>query len=303
MLIILNIAVEKSEGGKILNNFLKIGEALKYIDEHLDEPINLEMLSGKFFFSPFYFHRLFSVIVGKSLAAYIRDRRILYACKQLCNTEKTILDIALDIGFNSPQSFSRTFKEIQGLPPSEYRNQGFHPVIVTADELIMKFTNRLRGGILLNPNIIKRDAMIIAGTHGDGNKTREVWNTFEKLIEEKPLSSTLSANGYEIRIYDGDKCTVHVGYSVSNKEVDSAYSLFELPSSKYASFDVYVANGYESENNAMDEWLKTNDEGYSEKLLNGTLNYCVEYYDERFDGNEADSIVGIWVPVENKKIF
>lgn len=281
-----------------MNYFSQIGEALKYIDQHLDEPINLEMLSEKFFFSPFYFHRLFSVIVGKSLAAYIRDRRILHACKQLCDTEKTILDIALDSGFHSPQSFSRTFKEVQGLSPSEYRNQGYHPVIITADELIMKFTNRLRGGIFLNPNIMKHDAMIIAGTHGDGNNTWEVWNAFEKLSKEKPLHNALSTNGYEIRIYDGDKCTVYVGYSVSSKDVDSAYSLFELPLSKYASFDVYVANGYGSENNAMDEWLKTNDGGYSERLLSGNLHYCVEYYDERFKGNEMNSIVEIWIPIE-----
>lgn len=281
-----------------MNNFSKIGEALKYIDDNLDETINLEMLSKKFFFSPFYFHRLFSVIVGKSLAAYIRDRRILYACKQLSCTERTILDIALDNGFNSSQSFSRTFKEIQGLSPSEYRKYGYQPVIISTDELIMKFTNRLRGGIFLNPNIIKRDSIIIAGTHGDGSETGGVWQTFEKLSNEKPLKNALSKNGYEIRVYDGNKCTVYVGHCVSSKDVDSDYSVFELPSSKYASFDVYVANGYGSENNAMEEWLETNEAGYSERLLNGNLHYCVEYYDERFNGSETNSIVEIWIPIE-----
>ncbi len=292
-------ATKSAKGSETLTSFSQINEALKYIDEHLDEPITLEMLSKKFFLSPFYFHKLFSIIVGKSLAAYIRDRRVLYACKQLCNTEKTILDIALDCGFNSPQSFSRTFKNVQGVSPNEYRTQGYHPVIVTVDELIMKFTNRLRGGIFLNPNIIKRGTMIIAGTHGDGNRTWDVWNAFEKLCSEKPLNDALSTNGYEIRVYESDKCTVYVGYSVSSKDnIDSAYSVFELPASKYASFDVYVSNGYESENSAMDEWLKTNSEGYSERLINGNAHYCVEYYDERFNGNEANSIVEIWIPIE-----
>ena len=289
-------SVKRSE---TLKNFLQVSEALKYIDEHLDESITLEMLAKKFFLSSFYFHRLFSAIVGKPLAAYIRDRRLLYACKQLCNTEKTILDIALDSGFHSSQSFSRTFREVQGISPSEYRKQGYRPVIVTADELIMKFTNRLRGGIFLNPNIIKRDAIIIAGIHGDGGKTEEVWNSLEKLSSEKPLNHMLSANGYEIRVYDGDQCTVYVGYPVSSKEnVDPAYSIFELPASKYASFDVYVSAGYGSENSAMNEWLKTNSEGYSERLISENTHYCVEYYDERFNGNEANSIVEIWIPIE-----
>lgn len=281
-------------------NFYQISEALKYIDMHLDEPIDLEKLSKKFFLSPFYFHRLFSSIVGKSLAAYIRDRRILHACSQLCNTEKTILDIALDSGFNSSQAFSRAFNEVLGLSPSEYRKQGGQPVIVTADELIMKFTNRLNGGIFLNPNIIKRDSLIIAGTYGEGNKTWDVWNAFETLSIEKPLNNILSTDGYEIRVYEKEICTVYVGYPVSDKNVDPAYSIFELPSSKYASFDIYVSQGYESENNAMNEWLKTNNEGYTERLLNGNLHYCVEFYDERFSGNESDSIVEIWIPIEKK---
>ncbi|MEY8330752.1 AraC family transcriptional regulator [Lachnospiraceae bacterium 48-33] len=281
-----------------MNNFSQISKALKYIDEHLDEPIRLEALAKKFLISPFYFHRLFSAIVGKPLAAYVRDRRILYACRQLNDTEKTILDIALDVGFHSLPSFSRAFKSIQGLTPSEYRKQGYHPVIISSDELIRNFTNRLKGGIFVNPNIIKHDTLLIAGTCGDGNKTGEVWKSLEKLSNEKPLSNTLSESGYEIRTYNGEKCTVYTGYAVSDKNVDSAYSLFELPAAEYASFDVYVSNGYDSENNAMDEWLKTNTKGYTEKLLNGTIHYCVEYYDERFNGEDADSIVEIWVPIE-----
>ncbi len=119
----------------------------------------------------------------------------------------------------------------------------------------------------MNPKIIKRDKLTIAGVNGDGNRTWEVWNEFEKLSSEKPLMNKLSSNAYEIRLYEGDKSTVHVGYAVSDGQIDSCYTLYSLPASKYASFDVYVAKGYESENSAMDEWLKTNEDGYKEKLL------------------------------------
>ncbi|MCE5234896.1 MAG: AraC family transcriptional regulator [Eubacteriales bacterium] len=266
---------------------------------HLDEPVDLERLSSRFYLSPYYFHRLFSAIVGKPLAAYVRDRRILYACEWLSKTDRTVLDIALSCGFHSAQSFSRAFAAMQGMSPSEYRRRDDQPVIMTADELVKRFTNRLQGGILLNPNIINRGGLKIAGTHGDGCKTWDVWNAFEKLVHKRPLENALSKNGYEIRLYDGDKCTVHVGFSVTSAPKNDAYSVFELPPSKYASFEVYVTNGYESENNAMDEWLKTNGEGYSEKLLNG-LHYCVEYYDERFNGDDEGSIVEIWVPIEKR---
>lgn len=281
----------------ILHNFSTIKEALDYIDHHLDESINLDKLAEQYHFSPFYFHRMFSIIVGRTLAVYIRDRRMLRACKQLAESEKSVLDIGIECGYNSAQSFSRAFKGCYGITPSDYRKQGLSPIEVTVDELIMKFTNRLKGGIFLNPNIIKRNALIIAGALGDGNKTWEVWNEFETMNKQNPLNNKLSDNGYEIRIYDGDKCTVHVGFAISDEEVDQRFSIFKLPDSQYASFDVYVSNGYDSENNAMDEWLKTNSEGYEEKLLNGA-HYCVEYYDERFKGSETGSIVEIWIPIK-----
>lgn len=281
-----------------MRNFDKIGEALQYIDDHLDEPVCLETLADQFYLSHFYFHRIFSAIVGKPLASYIRDRRILYASRQLHETNKSILEIALNCGFQSAQSFSRAFLKSQGQSPSLYRKSGNAPVIITARELVMKFTNRLRGGIVLSPNLIKREAMLIAGTCGDGDKTWEVWNDFEKLSAEKPLGHVLSQNGYEIRTFDGTRQRVHVGYPVSAGEQDPAYQTFALPASEYASFDVYVANGYDSENSAMNQWLETNPEGYREKLLKEDCHYVVEYYDQRFQGEESGSIVEIWVPIE-----
>ena len=284
-----------------MGHFDSIKEALAYIDGHLDEPMSFESLAKRFHFSPYYFHRMFSVIVGKTIAAHVRDRRLARACERLAGTRASALDIALDCGFNSAQAFSRAFQEAYGLSPSEYRRQGLAPVVVTVDEMIMKFTNRLKGGIYVNPKMIKRGALAVAGISGDGNKTGEVWQAFSKLHEEKPLADTLSPSGgsYEIRLYDGDLCTVHVGCAVNGAPGDDAYELRTLPASEYAVFDVYVANGYESENNAMSEWLRTNAQGYSERLL-GDTHYCVEYYDERFNGSEAGSIVEIWMPVEKK---
>ena len=172
-----------------MNNFSEIKKALEYIDAHLDEPITLKSISDRFHFSLYYFHRMFSVIVGKPIAAYIRDRRLQYACIQLSSTDKSILNIGLDCGYGSAQSFSRTFRQLYGLSPSAYRKAGFKPYIISVDEMIMKFTNRLRGGIFLNPDIMNRDVLLIAGVSGDGNKTGDVWNAFELLSKEKPLVS------------------------------------------------------------------------------------------------------------------
>ena len=91
---------------------------------------------------------------------------------------------------------------------------------------------------------------------------------------------------------------VHVGVAVSDANVDGRLSVMVLHASHYASFDVYPARGYGSENSAMDEWLANNDKGWSQRLLGGNP-YVVEFYDERYTGNDdAGSIVEIWVPVK-----
>lgn len=285
-----------------MNNFYKIGEAIKYIDAHLNETLSVQLIAEQFAFSPYYFHRLFTSIVGKSMIAYVRDRRIAYACKMLNESGQKVLDIALDLGFDSAQSFSRAFKSITGMSPTEYRARQIVPCIVSAAELVKQFTNRLKGGIVMNPNMIKRDKMILAGVSGAGTETAEMWKRFMKLYQEIPLTGKISDDSYEVRIFDSvtEKESVFVGCEI-NSDCDRCgeYEIFHIPSSEYASFDVYVKEGYESENNAMEEWLVSNEKGYVRNLLEGKL-YCIEHYDARFDESSDESIVEIWLPVRRK---
>lgn len=280
-----------------MNNFYKISEAIKYIDAHLNDTLSVQSIAEQFAFSPYYFHRLFTSIVGKSMIAYVRDRRIAYACKMLNETDQKVLDIALDFGFDSAQSFSRAFKSTTGMSPTEYRDRKIAPCIVPAAELVRRFTNRLKGGILMNPDMIKREKMILAGVSGAGDKTAELWERFMKLYKEAPPTDKLSDDSYEVRIFDSTtgKESVFVGCEINND--CGGYELFQIPPSEYASFDVYVKEGYDSENSAIEEWLVSNEKGYVRNLLEGKP-YCIEHYDARFDDSNGESIVEIWLPVK-----
>lgn len=283
-----------------MNNFYKISEAIKYIDVHLNDTLSVQSIAEQFAFSPYYFHRLFTSIVGKSMIAYVRDRRIAYACKMLNETDQKVLDIALDLGFDSAQSFSRTFKAMTGMSPTEYRDRKIAPCIVPPTELVKQFTNRLKGGILMNPNMIKKEKMILAGVSGAGDKTAELWERFMKLYKAAPPTDKLSDDSYEVRSFDSATGTesVFVGCEVSNHCKDCGeYELFQIPPSEYASFDVYVKEGYNSENSAIEEWLVSNKKGYVRNLLEGKP-YCIEHYDARFDGDNDESIVELWLPVK-----
>ena len=103
----------------------------------------------------------------------------------------------------------------------------------------------------MNPSIIKRNAFTLAGVSGDGMQIGAVWEKLMNLSAKKPLAHKLSDCGYEIRLYDGGSCTVFVGCAVPPSFENEDYATLTLPASEYASFDVYVVYGYDSENSAM----------------------------------------------------
>lgn len=101
----------------------------------------------------------------------------------------------------------------------------------------------------MNPNMIKKNKIILAGVSGDGNKTAEIWKRFIKLDEEYPLINKVSDDGYEVRIFDStteeEKIFIgcEINENVKTKADCGVYEFFKIPSSEYAPFDVYVEDG------------------------------------------------------------
>lgn len=76
-----------------MDKLRRISEVLHYIEDHLDYITDYEQVAAAFGFSPYYFHRLFSAVVGKPIAAYIRERRLDKASLLLTDPDKTITNI------------------------------------------------------------------------------------------------------------------------------------------------------------------------------------------------------------------
>ncbi|MDF7798794.1 AraC family transcriptional regulator [Pontiellaceae bacterium B1224] len=94
---------------------------LTYIEEHLDDALNVDVLSQIACFSKFHFHRQFSQYVGMGVGAYVRRLRLRRAANQLVFSDLRIIDIAFDAGFESPEAFARAFRQIGGQSPSAFR--------------------------------------------------------------------------------------------------------------------------------------------------------------------------------------
>jgi AraC family transcriptional regulator len=105
----------------IMTSFEEIQEALKYIENNLSEPLDINALAAKVHLSPYYFQRLFSRLVGRPIADYLKQRRIARSLQLLCDKNERILDIALKLGFNNHETFTRAFKTSFGITPEEYR--------------------------------------------------------------------------------------------------------------------------------------------------------------------------------------
>ncbi len=86
-----------------------------------DDGLTLKAIARERGYSEFHMSRVFREMTGVTLRDYMRGRRLAFALIDLRDTEKSILDIAVDYGFSSHEAFCRSFKAAYGIPPSTYR--------------------------------------------------------------------------------------------------------------------------------------------------------------------------------------
>lgn len=119
-----------------------IGEIDLCIKDCNNEEITLKRISDSLGYSEFYVSRKFREISGMQFRDYLRYRKLAFALKDVRDTDKSLLDIALDYDFSSHEAFTRAFKEAYGITPSEYRQK---PVPVVMRTIIKPFDCYLLG--------------------------------------------------------------------------------------------------------------------------------------------------------------
>ncbi|MCH5268242.1 MAG: helix-turn-helix transcriptional regulator, partial [Lachnospiraceae bacterium] len=113
-----------------------VEEVDECIKNRNNEALTLSTLARKLGYSEFYISRKFREISGIYFRDYLRHRTLAFALKEVRDTSRSILEIALDFGFSSHEAFSRSFKEAYGLTPSDYRS---NPVPVVLRTIIKPF--------------------------------------------------------------------------------------------------------------------------------------------------------------------
>ncbi|WP_456062910.1 AraC family transcriptional regulator [Capnocytophaga leadbetteri] len=99
----------------------RINKVVAYINNHLDETLELKTLANEAALSDFHFHRIFKALKGEAIGGYITRLRLEATARLLRYTALTIEEIAFNIGYETTASLSKAFKKQYGISPTEYR--------------------------------------------------------------------------------------------------------------------------------------------------------------------------------------
>ncbi len=99
----------------------KIEDSIAYMLRHLDEPLQVATLAARASISPSHFFALFKRQVGCAPIDYFIRLRMQQACRLLDETTLSVKEVAATLGYDDPFYFSRLFKSVNQVAPSEYR--------------------------------------------------------------------------------------------------------------------------------------------------------------------------------------
>ena len=134
-----------------------IHQAIQYIEEHLREELTIREIAQQVALSPFYFQKGFAMLCGMTVGDYIRQRRLSAAGLEVLTTDRKIIDIALEFGYDSPDSFTKAFVRFHGLTPAALRKSG--GAVRSFAPLRIKVT--LEGGQNMDCKIMKKEAFTV----------------------------------------------------------------------------------------------------------------------------------------------
>lgn len=223
---------------------------LQYVEENLTNNINMEKISNITKLSAYNFQKIFTILTGISFGDYVRRRRLSTAMLDLCETEETIIYISGKYGYESPDSFTRSFKQYFGETPSYIRRtksklKTFPKFVISLD---------IAGGIEMEYKIVNKKSLNVMGIKASfesveqgHKKIGNLWSEFntshhdEKLYNLCTLDLDLKGT---LGLCISDSKTEAFDYIigvVTDAAIESdAYVVQNVPAKKYLVFQVEI---------------------------------------------------------------
>ncbi|MEI5907476.1 AraC family transcriptional regulator [Bacillus spongiae] len=174
----------------------RMNDCIQYIEEHLDQTIDLDELARLSTSSKFHFQRLFLLLTGYTLAEYIRKRRLTLAAQALMNSEVKVIDVALTYGYETPESFSKAFRKAHGVSPSQVKGPG---TTLKAFPRI-SFQISLKGESEMNYKVVEKEAFKVIGkskriSSVDGRNLKEIPMFWDEVVSEGVIDRICNVAG------------------------------------------------------------------------------------------------------------
>ena len=284
-----------------MNWIESISRAIEYIEKNLKEDLSIEDIASYSHISSFYFQKGFSIICGYGIGEYIKNRRLSCAGKEVLNTNKKIIDIAMEYGYDSQDSFTKAFKRFHGFTPTEVRNGG----VTIKDFAPLKVNLILKGGYTMEYKIVEKDSFKIIGLK-DTFKYETAEQDVPKLWKKffmKTIFNKINAK-YAVNIdttLGSDKFEYVIGDDYNNNKIPKDFEVIEIPKLTWA---IFPCVGKASETiqdinqKIFKEWLPNSNEY---EIAEG---YNIEYYSNPKDFkkgvDDEKYYCEVWIPVKKK---
>jgi AraC family transcriptional regulator len=170
-------------------NLVQIARAIDYIEANLREAITVADMAGSVSYSLYHFCRTFNQITHHTPYDYLMRRRLSEAARALLQTDAKIVDVAFDYQFNNHETFSRAFKRLFAMQPSQWRVQGWPDSLRLMPCLTLAHIQHLAKGDYLKPVLAELPALQLAGLMAVVPESRkgipELWDLFFREMERQ----------------------------------------------------------------------------------------------------------------------
>jgi AraC family transcriptional regulator len=286
----------------------RMNAAISYIEDNLAGEIDFGVAAEKAACSLFHFQRMFFAIIGVTPAEYTRRRRLTLAARELTTAHTKVIDVALKYGYDSPEAFSRAFRNVHSINPQEARAMGTK----LATYPRVSFHIEIKGDYDMDYKIIEKPAFDLVGTsHSFGISNGEmytegskVWGKYvgteeyQKLwdlnggkwgpVSEAPLMSVYLPN----ESGTWDPIINAFGVEKVDKMDLKGFKVFHIPAATYAEFICTLETSTETNKRIYSEWFPST--GYERDAKPDIEAYFQVAFHPRVN-------VRWWVPIVKKK--
>ena len=279
-----------------------ISEAVDYIESHISDEITADDVANSACISTFYFQKGFSMLCGYTIMEYIRNRRLALAGVALADSEAKVIDVAMQYGYDSPDSFTKAFTRFHGITPSQVRKdktmiKSFAP---------LKLTISLKGGYLMDYRITKKDNFTVIGSAKEfsyEHAKQEIPAFWQEHYATGKGQHVCGMFGINIDEQMGHEKFEYVIADIYNPVTDipEGFVTKTIPAFTWAVFPCKGAmpNSLQDVNTKIfSEWLP------ALKEYEFAAGYCIEMYDapDKYPKGTQDEnyYAEIWIPVKRK---